>query len=98
MEKESTMAKLTLIQRLTDEFIRLRRKTVRDPRTKADVLVRHRFRRVENILRKRYGDIYYLTTKNVGGMVVDEKGEEHDMFQLQREWISKAKLGRRTKH
>ena len=90
--------KLTLIQRLTDEFIRLRSKTVRDPRTKADVLVRHRFRRVENILRKRYGDIYYLTTKNVGGMVVDEKGEEYDMFQLQREWISKAKLGRRTKH
>ena len=42
--------------------------------------------------------IYYLTTKNVGGIVVDEKGEEHDMFQLQREWISKAKLGRRTKH
>ena len=90
--------KLRLIQRLTDEFIRLRSKTVRDPRTKADVLVRHRFRRVENIIRKRYGEIYYLTTKNVGSTVIDKKGEEYDMFQLQREWISKAKLGRRTKH
>jgi hypothetical protein len=35
---------------------------------------------------------------NLGSIVVDENGEEHDMFQLQREWISKAKLGRRTKH
>ena len=90
--------KKALIQRLTDEFFRLRSKVKRDPRTKEHLLVTHRYHRVENIIRKRYGDIYYLTTKNVGGMVVDEKGEEHDMFQLQREWISKAKLGRRTKH
>ena len=90
--------KLRLIQRLTDEFIRLRRKTVRDPRTKADVLVRHRFRRVENIMRKRYGDIYALALLNVGTIIIDEKGEAHDLLQLQRKWISKAKLGRRTKH
>ena len=90
--------KLRLIQRLTDEFIRLRSKTVRDPRTKADVLVRHRFRRVENILRKRYGDIYAMTLLNIGTIIIDKEGVEHDMFQLQREWISKAKLGRRTKH
>ena len=90
--------KLRLIQRLTDEFIRLRRKTVRDPRTKADVLVRHRFRRVENIMRKRYGDIYALALLNVGTIIIDEKGEEHDLLQLQRKWISKAKLGKRTIH
>ena len=90
--------KLRLIQRLTDEFIRLRSKTVRDPRTKADVLVRHRFRRVENIMRKRYGDIYALALLNVGTIIIDEKGEEHDLLQLQRKWISKAKLGRRTIH
>ena len=90
--------KLRLIQRLTDEFIRLRSKTVRDPRTKADVLVRHRFRRVENIMRKRYGDIYAMALLNMGTTIVDEKGEEHDLLQLQRKWISKAKLGKRTIH
>ena len=92
--KEKTM----LIQRLTNEMFKLNKKAKRDPRTKEEYLVRIRLHKIENIIRKRYGDIYYLTTKNVGGMVVDEKGEEYDMFQLQREWISKAKLGRRTKH
>ena len=92
------MPKLSLIQRLTNEMIKLNKKAKRDPRTKEEYLVRIRLHKIENIIRKRYGDIYYLTTKNVGGMVVDEKGEEYDMFQLQREWISKAKLGRRTKH
>ncbi len=90
--------KLRLIQRLTDEFIRLRSKTARDPRTKADVLVRHRFRRIENIMRKRYGDIYALALLNMGKTIIDEKGEEHDLLQLQRKWISKAKLGKRTIH
>ena len=90
--------KLSLIQRLTDEFFRLRPKVRRDPRTKEHLLVQHRYRRVENILRKRYGDLYVMTILNVGTIIIDEKGEEHDMFQMQREWISKAKLGRRTKH
>ena len=92
------MPKLSLIQRLTNEMFKLNKKAKRDPRTKDEYLVRIRLHKIENIIRKRYGDIYYLTTKNVGGTVVDGKGEEHDMFQLQREWISKAKLGRRTKH
>ena len=92
------MPKLRLIQRLTNEMFKLNKKAKRDPRTKEEYLVRIRLHKIENIIRKRYGDIYYLTTKNVGGMVVDEKGEEYDMFPLQREWISKAKLGRRTKH
>ncbi len=90
--------KKALIQRLTDEFFRLRPKVRRDPRTKEHLLVQHRYHRVENILRKRYGDLYVMTILNVGTIIIDEKGEEHDMFQLQREWISKAKLGRRTKH
>ena len=90
--------KLSLIQRLTDEFFRLRPKVRRDPLTKDHLLVRNRYHRVENILRKRYGDLYVMTILNVGTIIIDEKGEEHDMFQLQREWISKAKLGRRTKH
>ena len=90
--------KLSLIQRLTNEMFKLNKKAKRDPRTREEYLVRIKLQRIENIIRKRYGDIYYLNTKNVGAIVVDEKGEEHDMFQLQREWISKAKLGRRTKH
>ena len=92
MEKESTMAKLTLIQRLTNEMFKLNKKAKRDPRTKDEYLVRFNLQRVENIIRKRYGDLYLLTVQNVGNMVVDEKGEEHDMFQLQRQWISKAKV------
>ena len=90
--------KLRLIQRLTDEFIRLRKKVLRDPRTNEQLLVRNRFRRVENIMRKRYGDIYALALLNMGKTIIDEKGEEHDLLQLQRKWISKAKLGKRTIH
>ena len=87
--KEKTM----LIQRLTNEMFRLKKKAMRDPRTKEHLLVQHRYHRVENILRKRYGSLYVMTILNVGTIIVDEKGEEYDMFQLQREWISKAKLG-----
>ena len=90
--------KLRLIQRLTDEFFRLRSKVLRDPRTNEQLLVRSRFRRLENIMRKRYGDIYAMALLNMGTTIVDEKGEEHDLLQLQRKWISKAKLGRRTIH
>ena len=90
--------KLRLIQRLTDEFFRLRKKVLRDPRTNEQLLVRSRFRRLENIMRKRYGDIYAMALLNMGTTIVDEKGEEHDLLQLQRKWISKAKLGRRTIH
>tara|TARA_B100001939_G_scaffold167585_1_gene144484 strand:+ start:375 stop:653 length:279 start_codon:yes stop_codon:yes gene_type:complete len=92
------MPKLSLIQRLTNEMFKLNKKAKRDPRTRDEYLVRIRLHKIENIIRRRYGEIYYLTTKNVGGIVINEKGEEHDMFQLQREWISKNKLGRRTKH
>ena len=84
--------KTALIQRLTDELFRLRSKVMRDPRTKAEFLVRARYHRVEDIIRKRYGNIYIQTVLNVGDIIVDEKGNEYDMFQLQREWISKAKV------
>ena len=86
------MPKLSLIQRLTNEMFKLNKKAKRDPRTKDEYLVRIKLHRIENIIRKRYGDIYLLTAQNVGSMVVDEKGEEYDMFQLQRQWISKAKV------
>ena len=90
--------KKTLLQRLTDQMFKLNKRAKRDPRTKEEFLVRVKLNRIENIIRKRYGDIYYLTVKNVGSIVVDKDGEEYDLYKLQREWISKAKLGRRTKH
>ena len=90
--------KKNLLQRLTDQMFKLNKRAKRDPRTKEEFLVRVKLNRIENIIRKRYGDIYYLTVKNVGSIVVDKDGEEYDMYKLQREWISKAKLGRRTKH
>ena len=69
------MPKLSLIQRLTNEMFKLNKKAKRDPRTKDEYLVRIRLHKIENIIRKRYGEIYYLTTKNIGGTVVDEKGD-----------------------
>ena len=90
--------KKTLLQRLTDHMFKLNKRAKRDSRTKEEFLVRVKLNRIENIIRKRYGDIYYLTVKNVGRIVVDKDGEDYDMYKLQREWISKAKLGRRTKH
>ena len=93
MVKKNTLRTRSLIERLTDEFFRLRPKVRRDSRTKEHLLVRHRYHRVENILRKRYGNLYVMTILNVGTIVIDEKGGEHDMLQLQRKWISKTKLG-----
>ena len=90
--------KKALLQRLTDHMFKLNKRAKRDPRTKEEYLVRVKLDRIEKIIRKRYGDIYYLTVKNVGSIVVDKDGEDYDMFQLQRKWISKTKLGRRTKH
>ena len=88
----------SLIQRLTNEYFKLHKKAKRDPRTTAEYVVRAKLLRIERIIQKRYGDVYFMTMTNLGSIVVDENGEEHDMYQLQREWISKAKLGRRTKH
>ena len=88
----------SLIQRLTNEYFRLQKRAKRDPRTTSEYVARTRLLRIERIIQKRYGNLYFMTMTNLGSIVVDENGEEHDMFQLQRKWISKAKLGRRTKH
>ena len=92
------MPKLRLIQRLTNEMFKLNKKAKRDPRTTPEYVVRARLLRIERIIQKRYGNLYFMTMTNLGSIVVNKDGEEHDMFQLQRKWISKAKLGRRTKH
>ena len=88
----------SLIQRLTNEYFKLNKKAKRDPRTTPEFVVRARLSRIEKIIQKRYGDLYFMTMSNLGSIVIDKEGKEYDMFQLQREWISKAKLGRRTKH
>ena len=87
-----------LIQRLTNEYFKLNKKAKRDPRTTPEFLVRARLSRIEKIIQKRYGNIYFMTMTNLGNIVIDKEGKEYDMFQLQRQWVSKAKLGRRTKH
>ena len=88
----------SLIQRLTNEYFKLHKKAKRDPRTTAEYVVRAKLLRIERIIQKRYGNLYFMTMTNLGSIVVDKDGEEHDMFQLQRKWVSKAKLGRRTNH
>jgi hypothetical protein len=88
----------SLIQRLTNEYFKLNKKAKRDPRTTPEFVVRARLSRIEKIIQKRYGNLYFMTMINLGSIVIDKEGKEYDMFQLQREWISKAKLGRRTKH
>ena len=92
------MPKLSLIQRLTNEYFKLHKKAKRDPRTTPEYVVRAKLLRIERIIQKRYGSLYFLTMTNLGSIVIDEEGKEHDMFQLQRQWISKAKLGRRRSH
>ena len=90
--------KNSLIQRLTNEYFKLNKKAKRDPRTTPEFVVRARLSRIEKIIQKRYGNIYFMTMTNLGNIVIDKEGKEYDMFQLQRQWVSKAKLGRRTKH
>tara|TARA_Y100001972_G_scaffold12209_1_gene13144 strand:+ start:830 stop:1090 length:261 start_codon:yes stop_codon:yes gene_type:complete len=77
----------SLIQRLTDLYFDLSKKAKRDPRTWQEAAVRAKLARVERIIHRRYGSLYHLTMTNLGDVVVDENGEEHDMFQLQRKWI-----------
>ena len=90
--------KNSLIQRLTNEYFKLNKKAKRDPRTTAEYVVRARLSRIEKIIQKRYGNIFFMTMTNLGNIVIDKEGKEYDMFQLQRQWVFKAKLGRRTKH
>ena len=90
--------KNSLIQRLTNEYFKLNKKAKRDPRTTPEFVVRARLSRIEKITQKRYGDLYFMTMTNLGNIVIDKEGKEYDMFQLQRQWISKAKLGRRRSH
>ena len=84
--------KINLLERLTDELLRLRSKVMRDPRTKAEFLVRVRYHRVEDIIRKRYGNIFLLAVLN-GTEEIYTNGVKHDLPQLQRKWISKIQLG-----
>ena len=83
--------KINLLERLTDELLRLRSKVMRDPRTKAEFLVRARYHRVEDIIRKRYGNIFLLAVLN-GTEEIYTNGVKHDLPQLQRKWIHTTKV------
>ena len=71
-----TKNKLSLMQCLTDEFFRLRPKVRRDSLTKDHLLVKQRYHRVENILRKRYGDLYVMTIMHPDTtIIINKKGK-----------------------
>ena len=83
VQKTKSVSKLSLMQRLTDEFLKVESKTMRDPRTKDELLTRHKCHRLEDIIRKRYGKLYYLAISNVDSVIIDEEGKEYDLSQLQ---------------
>ena len=69
--------KNSLIQRLTNEYFKLNKKAKRDPRMSRQnmwfVLI---LSRIEKIIQKRYGNIYFMTMTNLGNIVVDKEGKE----------------------
>jgi len=52
--------------RLTDEFDDVRSKVLRDPRTRAELLDRYKYHRLEDIIKKRYGKDYYFRITDHG--------------------------------
>jgi len=58
--------------RLTDEFDDVRSKVMRDPRTREELLDRHKYHRLEDIIKKRYGTNYFLRITNPGCIIIDQ--------------------------
>jgi|TARA_R100000700_G_C3102473_1_gene98920 hypothetical protein len=74
------MKQSKLMQNLTDEMLKLKKKAKRDPKTWNEVAVRARLARIETIIIKRYGNIYHLAVTNIGSMIVDEDGVVYEPF------------------
>tara|TARA_R100000664_G_C2655682_1_gene74233 strand:+ start:40 stop:255 length:216 start_codon:yes stop_codon:yes gene_type:complete len=67
------MKKSKLMQNLTDEMLKLKKKAKRDPKNWKEVAVRARLARLEKIIINRYGNTYHLAVTNVGHMIVDHE-------------------------
>jgi len=74
------MKQSKLLQNLTDEMLKLKKKAKRDPKNWNEISVRARLARIETIIIKRYGNIYHLAVTNTGSMIVDEDGVVYEPF------------------
>ena len=54
------MAKNNLKKRLSNEWLKINKVALRDPRTTKEMAVRMRLHRIESIVRSRYGQDYIL--------------------------------------
>ena len=72
------MKQSKLMQNLTDEMLKLKKKAKRDPKSWNEVAIRARLDRLEKIIINRYGNTYHMAVTNVGHMLVDEDGGVYD--------------------
>jgi hypothetical protein len=69
------MKKSKLMQNLTDEMLKLKKKAKRDPKSLNEIAVRARLTRLEKIIINRYGNIYHMAITNIGHMIVDHENQ-----------------------
>ena len=67
------MKQSKLMQNLTDEMLKLKKKAKRDPKSLNEVAIRSRLTRLEKIIINRYGNTYYMAVTNIGHMIVDHE-------------------------
>ena len=67
------MKQSKLMQNLTDEMLKLKKKAKRDPKSLNEVAIRARLTRLEIIIINRYGNTYHMAVTNIGHMIVDHE-------------------------
>jgi hemin uptake protein HemP len=65
------MKQSKLMQNLTDEMLKLKKKAKRDPKSFSEVALRARLTRLEKIIINRYGNTYHMAVTNIGHMIVN---------------------------
>jgi len=67
------MKQSKLMQNLTDEMLKLKKKAKRDPKSLNEVAIRARLTRLEKIIINRYGNTYHMAVTNIGHMIVNHE-------------------------
>ena len=67
------MKQSKLMQNLTDEMLKLKKKAKRDPKSLNEVAIRARLTRLEKIIINRYGNTYHMAVTNICHMIVDHE-------------------------
>ena len=67
------MKQSKLMQNLTDEMLKLKKKAKRDPKSLNEVAIRSRLTRLEKIIINRYGNTYHMAVTNIGHMIVNHE-------------------------